>query len=177
MSKTYKFATDGYDVEVVRKEDVLACIDNNILDKEIALELISQLEIDAGEALAQGKWVGFPKLGSFRLSPNQKYSFNESQKKIIADAKAVLPKDKYIMFRKQFAIENIEKRKINRVFNYILTISINRNKELYKRLCAEKGERWADIYMYSIRSIKAVSNNYLLLGEDNDEQDSTETND
>lgn len=177
MPKTYKFATDGYDVEVVKKEDVLACIDNNILDKEIALELISQLEIDAGEALAQGKWVGFPKLGSFRLSPNQKYSFNESQKKIIADAKAVLPKDKYIMFRKQFAIENIEKRKINRVFNYILTISINRNKELYKKLCAEKGERWADIYMYSIRSIKAVSNNYLLLGEDNDEQDSTETDD
>lgn len=177
MSKTYKFATDGYDVEVVKKEDVLACIDNNILDKEIALELISQLEIDAGEALVQGKWVGFPKLGSFRLSPNQKYSFNESQKKIIADVKAVLPKDKYIMFRKQFAIENIEKRKINRVFNYILTISINRNKELYKKLCAEKGERWADIYMYSIRSIKAVSNNYLLLGEDNDEQDSTETDD
>jgi hypothetical protein len=177
MSKTYKFSKDGYDVEVVRKEDVLACIDNNILDKEIALELISQLEIDAGEALAQGKWVGFPKLGSFRLSPNQTYSLNDAQKKLLSDARAALPKDKYIMFRRQFEIENIEKRKINRVFNYILTISINRNKELYKKLCAEKGERWADIYMYSIRSIKAVSNNYLLLGEDNDEQDSTETND
>lgn len=176
MSQTYKFSKDGYDVEVVRKEDVLACIDNNIIDKDIALELISQLEIDAGEALAQGKWVSFPKLGSFRLSPNQRNSFNDAQKKLIEDAKAVLPKEKYIMFRKQFAIENIEKCRINRVFNYILTISINKNKELYKRLCAKKGTVWADIYMYSIRSVKAMSNSYLLMGEDNDEQATTKTN-
>ena len=30
---------NGYDVRVVRKQDILDCIDDNIIDKDIALEL------------------------------------------------------------------------------------------------------------------------------------------
>ena len=36
MSDIYKFPSGGYEVTVFKKQDILDCIDNNILDKEIA---------------------------------------------------------------------------------------------------------------------------------------------
>ena len=43
MADTYKFPGGGYDVTVFKKQDVLDCIDKNILDKDVALAVIEQL--------------------------------------------------------------------------------------------------------------------------------------
>ena len=63
---------NGYDVRVVRKQDILDCIDENIIDKEIALELITQCEIDACQYINEGKWTGLPYIGSVRLNDGGK---------------------------------------------------------------------------------------------------------
>lgn len=52
----------GYDVTIVRKEDVLEAIDDNIIDKEIALDLIKQLELDASNFIKEGRWTSLPLL-------------------------------------------------------------------------------------------------------------------
>ena len=36
MSEQFKFPNGGYEVTVLRKQDILDCIDDNIIDKEIA---------------------------------------------------------------------------------------------------------------------------------------------
>lgn len=168
MSKVYKFSNNGYEVEVVRREDVIECIENNIIDKEIAYEIINQLELDANNELSKGKWVGIPKIGSIRANPLSYKAMTDYQKDLIKDAKKLLDKDKYIMFRKQICIENKKRVQFNRYFNYILSISINRNKKLYKKICIEEGEKYADIYMYAVGNIKTISSEFLLMKEEYD---------
>ena len=35
MSEQFKFPNGGYEVTVLRKQDILDCIDDNIIDKEL----------------------------------------------------------------------------------------------------------------------------------------------
>ena len=67
MADTYKFPGGGYDVTVFKKQDVLDCIDKNILDKDVALAFIEQLEVDAANFLKEGRWTGIPFIGNIRI--------------------------------------------------------------------------------------------------------------
>ena len=174
MSKVYTFANEGYEVEVVRKDDVIASIENNIVDKEIAYEIINQLEIDASTMLSSGRWVGIPKIGNIRANPFGYKAMSAQDKALVADAKKVLPHDKYLMFRKQTIIKNNKRVKINRFFSYTLSMSIAKNKSLYKRFKLLRGEAWTNIYFYAMFNAKAVSNDWLIFEE---EHDRTEVND
>ena len=60
----YRRYPKGNEVRVVRKADILKCIDENIIDKEIALEIVTQCEIDAANYLTNGKWTGIPYMGN-----------------------------------------------------------------------------------------------------------------
>lgn len=62
----------GYDVTIVRKEDVLEAIDDNIIDKEVALDLIKQLELDASNFIKEGRWTSLPFIGTIRYNENKK---------------------------------------------------------------------------------------------------------
>lgn len=172
MSKIYRFPNNGYEIEVVRKDDVIASIENNIIDKEVAYEIINQLEIDAANMLSDGKWVGIPKFGNIRANPYGYKSMSAEQKEMIRNAKEVLPHDKYIMFRKETIIKNNERVKINRFFSYTLSMSINKNKTLYKKLRVTHGETWTNIYFYAMFNVKAISNDWLIF-ENDDESDAT----
>ena len=59
-----------------KKQDILDCIDNNILDKEIALTLIEQLEIDAANFLKEGRWTGIHFIGNIRIPKLRKLEEN-----------------------------------------------------------------------------------------------------
>ena len=83
---------NGYDVRVVRKQDILDCIDENIIDKEIALELITQCEIDACQYINEGKWTGLPYIGSVRLNDGGKIL--RENKELLNEAKEKLDDDK-----------------------------------------------------------------------------------
>ena len=89
MSDIYKFPSGGYEVTVFKKQDILDCIDNNILDKEIALTLIEQLEIDAANFLKEGRWTGIPFIGNIRVPKLRQLQESPEQQALIEEAKAI----------------------------------------------------------------------------------------
>lgn len=161
MTDFYKFPDNGYEIKIVRKEDVLNCIDSNIIDKDIALEIIKRLEIDASDFLIQGKWVGIPHLGNIRNSPLKNLENTKEQIELRNEAREQLDSNQYIMFRRQLRIENTKRIKANRYYRYITSIAASHNRKLYKKLCKEKGECYARIYLFTAYNVKSVDNEYI----------------
>ena len=167
MADTYKFPGGGYDVTVFKKQDVLDCIDKNILDKDVALAFIEQLEVDAANFLKEGRWTGIPFIGNIRIPKLRQLEESPEQQALIAEAKENLDADKYILFRTQLGKENSKHIKQERYYRYITSIAISHNRRLYKKLCEEKGEYFARIYLYASYNITSLDNEYIIF--DNDE--------
>ena len=167
MADTYKFPGGGYDVTVFKKQDVLDCIDKNILDKDAALAFIEQLEVDAANFLKEGRWTGIPFIGNIRIPKLRQLEESPEQQALIAEAKENLDTDKYILFRTQLGKENSKHIKQERYYRYITSIAISHNRRLYKKLCKEKGEYFARIYLYASYNITSLDNEYIIF--DNDE--------
>ena len=167
MADTYKFPGGGYDVTVFKKQDVLDCIDKNILDKDVALAFIEQLEVDAANFLKEGRWTGIPFIGNIRIHKLRQLEESPEQQALIAEAKENLDADKYILFRTQLGKENSKHIKQERYYRYITSIAISHNRRLYKKLCEEKGEYFARIYLYASYNITSLDNEYIIF--DNDE--------
>ena len=167
MADTYKFPGGGYDVTVFKKQDVLDCIDKNILDNDVALAFIEQLEVDAANFLKEGRWTGIPFIGNIRIPKLRQLEESPEQQALIAEAKENLDADKYILFRTQLGKENSKHIKQERYYRYITSIAISHNRRLYKKLCEEKGEYFARIYLYASYNITSLDNEYVIF--DNDE--------
>ena len=163
MADTYKFPGGGYDVTVFKKQDVLDCIDKNILDKDVALAFIEQLEVDAANFLKEGRWTGIPFIGNIRIHKLRQLEESPEQQALIAEAKENLDADKYILFRTQLGKENSKHIKQERYYRYITSIAISHNRRLYKKLCEEKGEYFARIYLYASYNVTALNNEYVIL--------------
>lgn len=162
MADTYKFPGGGYDVTVFKKQDVLDCIDKNILDKDAALAFIEQLEVDAANFLKEGRWTGIPFIGNIRIPKLRQLEESPEQQALIAEAKEKLDADKYILFRTQLGKENSKHIKQERYYRYITSIAISHNRRLYKKLCEEKGEYFARIYLYASYNITSLDNEYII---------------
>ena len=162
MADTYKFPGGGYDVTVFKKQDVLDCIDKNILDKDVALAFIEQLEVDAANFLKEGRWTGIPFIGNIRIPKLRQLEESPEQQALIAEAKENLDADKYILFRTQLGKENSKHIKQERYYRYITSIAISHNRRLYKKLCEEKGEYFARIYLYASYNITSLDNEYII---------------
>lgn len=162
MAETYKFP-GGYDVTVLKKQDILDCIDKNIIDKEVALAIVEQCELDAACYLRQGRWTGIPFIGNIRIPKTRLMEESPEQQALIEEAKENLESNKYILFRRQLGEENSKHIKQERYYRYIVSIAVNRNKRLYNKLCDEKGEYYARIFLYATKNITAVDNEYITL--------------
>lgn len=165
MSDVFKFPNGGYEVSICRKQDILDCIDKNIIDKDIALAIVEQCEMDVANFIKEGRWVSIPFIGNIRIPKNRLMEEDPEQQALIEEAKQNLEKDKYILFRKQLHIENAKSIKNNRYYNYVTSMSITKNRKLYRSISKERGEVYARIYMYSINTIVAVDNEYDILIE------------
>lgn len=162
MEDTYKFP-GGNDVRVLRKQDVIKCIDENIVDKEVALAIVQQCEIDALTFLTQGRWVGIPYLGSIRPSQVDKLAKSAEQQELIAAAAETATPEQFCLFRRKLAVDNEKRVKAQRYYDYILSCAVNQNRALFKKLCREKGESYARIHFFLTHSIVAVSNTVEIL--------------
>lgn len=160
MADVFKFPNDGYEVIVCKKHDILACIDENIVDKDIALAIVEQCEADAIEFIEQGRWAGIPFIGSIRIPKHKQLERSPEQQALIEEAKQNLTKEQYIVFRKNLSVENKIQAKNERYFNYITSIAINNNRKLYKKLCTEKGEHYARIFLFASKHITSIDNEY-----------------
>ena len=167
MADIYKFPSGGYEVTVCKKQDILDCIDKNIIDKEVALAIVERCEIDAANFLKEGRWTGIPFIGNIRIPKLKQLEESPEQQALIAEAKANLDYHKYVLFRTQLGKENSKHIKQERYYRYITSIAIAHNQKLYKKLCATKGEYYARIYLFASYNITSLDNEYVIL--DNDE--------
>ena len=152
MQDTLKFP-NGYEVKVVRKADILACIEENIIDKEVALAIVKQCEIDAANFLREGRWAGIPFIGNIRIPKTTQILMTEESKEIIEEAKENLDKDKYVLFRKSY-LNDIGKRvKIERYYRYEVSKFVGKNQRFFKKLAAANGDEYARFLCYTLKEL------------------------
>lgn len=149
---TYKFP-DGYDVKVVRKEEILECIAKNITDPEVVMAVIKNCEIDAANYLREGRWAGIPYIGNIRIPKGkQKLKSTETQA-LIKEAKENLDSHKYILFRKNLGKHIGEQVKANRYFNYVVSKMVTKHTKYFRHLCDVKGELFAKVLLYTMNDL------------------------
>lgn len=160
MADTFKFPNGGYDVTICRKQDIIDCIDKNIIDKDVAMAIVEHCESQAATFIKEGRWTGIPFIGNIRVPKTIQTLKSEEQQELIKDAKEQLNKEQYIMFRKKLHKENAKQIAQNRYYKYITSIAVNNNRKLYKKLCNTKGEVYARLFLYCSHNLVSVSNEY-----------------
>jgi hypothetical protein len=164
MTDSYKFP-GGDDVKVVRKQDIVNCINTNIIDKEVALAVVQQCEIDAIGFLRQGRWTGIPFMGSIRASKVSQ--LEKQQKDLIEAARHTATVEQYVLFRRNLAYDNSRRVKAQKYYNYVLSMAVSRNRPLFKKLCKEKGVGYARIHFFLTQGICAIENELIIEDEEN----------
>jgi hypothetical protein len=167
MTDTYKFP-GGTDVKIVRKEDIIETINCNIVDKEIALAIVKQCEVDAANFLRKGRWTGIPFIGSIKVPDVVRMSNTPEQKELIKDAAETTTNEQFVMFRRELAYSNEKRAKATRYYNYVLSMAVSKNRNLFKKLCREKGVGYARIHFFLTSSITAVENEYIPVEDESD---------
>ena len=157
MIKEIKFPNGGYSIKVVHKEDIINSIDMNITDKEVALALIQQLEVDAAKFIGEGRWTGIPNLGNIRVPADKLILRKQKEDGLLDEAKELLKGDKYVLFRSQLAAENKNKAKNIRYYKYICSIAANHNRKLYRRLTNSYNTNYAQLKLYLGHCAEVVS--------------------
>lgn len=161
---TFKFP-GGKDVTVVRKQDVIECIDTNIVDKDVALAIIEQCELDAAGFLRQGRWTGIPFIGSIRASRVAKLHNSKEQKELIDYVRNNASTEHYVLFRKNLAADNEKRVKATRHFGYVLAMAVARDRIGFKKLCKERGEKYARIHYFLTYNITALDNESIFIDD------------
>lgn len=163
MADTFKFPNGGYDVTILRKKDILDCIDQNIVDKEIAIAIVENCEFQAAEFIKEGRWTGIPFIGNIRVPKTKELFQSAEQQALINEAKEQLDREQYIIFRQRLNKENVKQISQNRYYKYITSIAVKRNRKLYKKLCDKKGETYARLFLYASHEVVATNNEYIKL--------------
>lgn len=165
MADTFKFPNGGYDVTICRKQDILDCIDKNIIDKDIAMAIVDSCEFHVASFIKEGRWTGIPFIGNIRTPKTIQMLKSDEQQALIKEAKEQLGKEQYIMFRKKLNKENVRQISQDRYYRYITSIAANNNKKLFRKLCNTKGEVYARLFLYCSHEVVAVNNEYIRLDE------------
>lgn len=152
MSDTFKFP-NGYDVTVVRKQDIIDCLDANIVDKEVVLAVISQCEIDATNFLESGRWTGIPFLGNIRIPKRRQKLDSPEVQKLIDQARNTLDKDKYMVFRHRLNADICSKESEDRYYRYVVSHFVNNNRKYYNKLVKIHGEDAAQFICYTLSNL------------------------
>lgn len=167
MTDTYKFP-GGKDVKVVRKQDIVETINCNIVDKEVALALVKQCELDAANFLRKGRWTGIPFIGSIKVPDVVRMSNTKEQQELIQAAANTVSKEQFVIFRRELAYNNEKRVKATKYYNHVLSIAVSKNRNLFKQMCREKGVGYARIHFFLSSSITAVDNEYVPVEDEND---------
>lgn len=150
MADIFKFPNNGYDVKVLRKEDVLDSIDRNIIDKEVALAIVKRCEIDAANFLREGRWASIPFIGNIRIPKTvQKFTSDES-KAILQEAQESLDEHKYLLFRKNYANEIGKQVKIERYYKYVVSKFVGKNTKFFRAVAKKHGDVYARFLCYTL---------------------------
>ena len=166
MQDTYKFP-GGKDVKVVRKEDIINTIKTNIVDTEVALAIVRQCEVDTVNFMRKGRLTGIPFMGTIKVPDTIKMSQTKEQKDLILAAMETNTNEQFVMFRRNLAYDNKVKIKARKYYNYVLSLSVAKNRNQFKKMCKEKGEAYARIHFFLLYSVTSVNNEYIPVEDEN----------
>ena len=166
MQDTYKFP-GGKDVKVVRKEDIINTIKTNIVDTEVALAIVRQCEIDAVNFMKKGRLTGIPFMGTIKVPDTIRMSQTKEQKDLILAAMETNTNEQFVMFRRNLAYDNKIKIKARKYYNYVLSLSVAKNRNQFKKMCKERGEAYARIHFFLLYSVTSVNNEYIPVEDEN----------
>lgn len=167
MQDTYKFP-GGKDVKVVRKEDIINTIKTNIVDTEVALAIVRQCEVDAVNFMKKGRLTGIPFMGTIKVPDTVRMSQTKEQKDLILAAMETTTNEQFVMFRRNLAYDNKIKIKARKYYNYVLSLSVAKNRNQFKKMCKERGEAYARIHFFLLYSVTSVNNEYIPVEDEND---------
>ena len=167
MQDTYKFP-GGKDVKVVRKEDIINTINTNIVDTEVALAIVRQCEVDAVNFMKKGRLTGIPFMGTIKVPDTIRMSQTKEQKDLILAAMETNTNEQFVMFRRNLAYDNKVKIKARKYYNYVLSLSVAKNRNQFKKMCKERGEAYARIHFFLLYSVTSVNNEYIPVEDEND---------
>ena len=166
MQDTYKFP-GGKDVKIVRKEDIINTINTNIVDTEVALAIVKQCEIDAVNFMKKGRLTGIPFMGTIKVPDTVRTSQTKEQKDLILAAMETNTNEQFVMFRRNLAYDNKIKIKARKYYNYVLSLSVAKNRNQFKKMCKERGEAYARIHFFLLYSVTSVNNEYIPVEDEN----------
>ena len=166
MQDTYKFP-GGRDVKVVRKEDIINTIKTNIVDTEVALAIVRQCEVDAVNFMKKGRLTGIPFMGTIKVPDTIRMSQTKEQKDLILAAMETNTNEQFVMFRRNLAYDNKIKIKARKYYNYVLSLSVAKNRNQFKKMCKERGEAYARIHFFLLYSVTSVNNEYIPVEDEN----------
>ena len=167
MQDTYKFP-GGKDVKVVRKEDIINTIKTNIVDTEVALAIVRQCEVDAVNFMKKGRLTGIPFMGTIKVPDTITMSQTKEQKDLILAAMETTTNEQFVMFRRNLAYDNKIKIKARKYYNYVLSLSVTKNRNQFKKMCKEKGESYARLHFFLLYSVTSDNNEYVPVEDEND---------
>ena len=167
MQDTYKFP-GGKDVKVVRKEDIINTIKTNIVDTEVALAIVRQCEVDAVNFMKKGRLTGIPFMGTIKVPDTIRMSQTKEQRDLIVAAMENTTNEQFVMFRRNLAYDNKIKIKARKYYNYVLSLSVAKNRNQFKKMCKERGEAYARIHFFLLYSVTSVNNEYIPVEDEND---------
>lgn len=166
MQDTYKFP-GGKDVKVVRKEDIINTINTNIVDTDVALAIVRQCEVDAVNFMKKGRLTGIPFMGTIKVPDTIRMSQTKEQKDLILAAMETNTNEQFVMFRRNLAYDNKIKIKARKYYNYVLSLSVAKNRNQFKKMCKERGEAYARIHFFLLYSVTSVNNEYIPVEDEN----------
>lgn len=141
---------EGYEVKVLRKKDVLTAIEENIIDKEIAYELIKHLEIDATNFLKEGRWAGIPFIGNIRIPRAMEKARSAESKEILNNAKNTLSHEEYLLFRKDYYNDCGRRAKEEKMYEYLVSKFVGKYYNCFKHYAKRKGNIAARVICYTL---------------------------
>ena len=113
-------AMGGYDVTIVNKNDILKTIDDNIIDKEIAYEIITSLELSCQKYVSAGDTAGIPYIG--KIKERLTAAIARENKEALNDAREVLDKEHYIAFNMLCLLTKVNVINITKYINLKLLV-------------------------------------------------------
>lgn len=142
----------GYYVTVVNKNDVLKTIDDNIIDKEIAYEIITSLELSCQKYVSAGDSAGIPYIG--KIKERLTAAIARKNEEALNDAKEVLDKEHYIAFKTALFADESKRYKYNKVYKLEIARVVSHNRRQYWNYVDKIGEVKADIMFHGIARLR-----------------------
>ena len=145
-------AMGGYDVTIVNKDDILKTIDDNIIDKEIAYEIITSLELSCQKYVSAGDTAGIPYIG--KIKERLTAAIARENKEALNDAREALDKEHYIAFKHALFVDETKRYKYNKVYKLEIARVVSHNRRQYWNYVDTIGEVKADIMFHGIAHLR-----------------------